>query len=80
MKLGWRARRRWALVVLLVGLPLYIVVALVLVSLFDRPSPLVELGIYVTLGIAWALPLRRVFLSVGRADPGQGAERRDDAR
>ena len=28
MSLSWRARRRWALVVLLVGLPVYIVLAL----------------------------------------------------
>ena len=78
MKLSWRARRRWALVVLLLGLPLYIVAALVLVSLFDRPPPLVEFVIYVVLGIAWALPLRRVFLSVGRPDPARDPQRPDD--
>jgi hypothetical protein len=76
MSLRWRTRRRWALAVLLVGLPLYIVAALVLVSLFERPPLLLELAIYVALGVAWALPLRRVFLSVGRPEPED--ERRDD--
>jgi hypothetical protein len=69
MKLSWRARRRWALAVLLIGLPVYIAVALAVVSLFDRPPLLVELAIYVGLGIVWALPLKVVFLGIGRADP-----------
>ena len=69
MKLSWRARRRWSLIVLLVLLPLYVVVSVNVVGLFDRPHPLLELCIYVGLGIAWMLPLRFVFLGVGRADP-----------
>ena len=69
MALSYKARRRWALVILLIGLPLYIVVAVNLVGLFDRPSILVELGIYVGLGIVWALPFRFIFKGVGQADP-----------
>jgi hypothetical protein len=69
MSLSWRARRRWALVVLLVGLPAYVALALWVVSRFDRPPFLVELAIYIALGIAWALPFRVVFLSVGRDEP-----------
>ncbi len=69
MRLGYKARRRWSLVVLLIGLPLYIVAAVSLVGLFERPSVWVELLIYVGLGIVWALPLRWVFSGVGRDDP-----------
>ncbi|AXI47402.1 DUF2842 domain-containing protein [Sulfitobacter sp. SK012] len=69
MALSYKARRRWALVVLLVGLPLYILAAVVLVSLFQRQSFLVELLIYVGLGVVWAIPLRFVFKGVGQADP-----------
>ena len=76
MSLSWRARRRWALVVLLVGLPVYIVMALTVVSWFDRPPLLVELAIYIALGIAWALPLRVLFLSVGRDEPDEERGRR----
>ncbi len=69
MSLSWRTRRRWALVSLLVGLPLYIIAAVSVVALFDRPGLLAELAIYVGLGLLWALPLRFVFLGVGRRDP-----------
>jgi hypothetical protein len=69
MSLSWRARRRWALVVLLAGLPLYVALAVSLVALIDRPGIVVELAIYIGLGIAWALPLRFLFRGVGRPDP-----------
>ena len=64
-----RARRRWTLVILLIGLPIYIVAAISLVNLFDRPGFLIELAIYVVLGILWALPFRAVFRGVGKEDP-----------
>lgn len=69
MALGYKARRRVALLVLLVGLPAYIVAAVTLVNWLDRPSILVELAIYVGLGFLWMLPLRSVFLGVGQPDP-----------
>ncbi len=69
MALSYKARRRWALVILLIALPLYIVVALNVVTLFDRPSIPLELAIYVILGIVWAIPLKFVFKGVGQADP-----------
>lgn len=72
-RLGWKARRRWSLAVLLIGLPVYVVLAVSLVGLFERPSLLLELGIYVGLGILWILPLRFVFLGVARDEPGAPA-------
>lgn len=71
MALSHKARKRWALVLLLVWLPLYIVAALYVVSLFERPPVWAELGIYVGLGLLWALPFRAVFRGVGRAGPGE---------
>ena len=68
-RLSYRARRFWSLVILLVGLPVYIVAAVSLVALFNRPGVLVELLIYVALGVLWALPFRAVFSGVGRPDP-----------
>ena len=67
--LSYRARRFWSIIVLVVGLPVYIVVAVNVVEMFDRPSVWVELLIFIALGIIWMLPLRSVFLGVGRADP-----------
>ncbi len=69
MPLSYKARRRWSLVILLVGLPLYIVVAVNVVALFDRPPMWLELAIYIGLGILWALPFRKVFRGIGQADP-----------
>lgn len=69
MTLSYKARRRWALVVLLVGLPLYVVAAVNVIDLFDRPSVLVELVVYVALGFLWALPFRFIFRGIGQADP-----------
>ena len=68
MRLSWRARRRWSLVVLLVGLPVYVVAAVTVMNALDRPPLLVELAVYVLLGLLWALPLRFVFRGVGREE------------
>ena len=70
MSLSWRARRRWSLVILLVGMPLYVVAAVTLLSRFERPGVLTELAIYVGLGVLWALPFRFIFRGVGRPDDG----------
>lgn len=72
MALSYKARRRWSLVILLVGLPLYIVVAVSVVNALDRPHFLVELLVYVVLGVVWCLPFRFVFRGVGKPDPGAG--------
>lgn len=69
MTLSYTARRRWALVILLVGLPVYVVAAVTLVGLLQRPSFLVELAIYVGLGFAWAMPFRFIFKGIGQPDP-----------
>jgi hypothetical protein len=71
MALSYKARRRWALIILLVGLPVYVIVAVNLLALFERPSIWVELGIYIGLGILWAIPLKSVFKGVGQADPDE---------
>ena len=69
--LSYKARRRLSLLILLVGLPLYIVVAVNLIALFDRPSILVEVLVYLSLGVLWAFPFKYVFSGVGQADPDQ---------
>jgi hypothetical protein len=69
MAMSYKARRRWALVILLVGLPLYVVAAVNVIDLFQRPSFLVELSVYVGLGFLWALPFRFIFRGIGQEDP-----------
>lgn len=73
MALSYKARRRWSLFVLLVALPLYIVVAVNLTDWlranYDGFSILLELVVFIALGIVWVIPLKPVFKGVGQADP-----------
>lgn len=69
MALSYKARRRWSLVILLIGLPVYIVVSITVLNWLGRPPLVIELLVYVALGILWALPFRFVFRGVGRPDP-----------
>jgi len=69
MALSYKARRRWSLIILLVGLPLYIIVAISVVNLLGRPGPFIEMIIYVALGVVWVLPFKSVFKGIGQADP-----------
>ncbi len=69
MALSYKQKRRWSLLLLLVFLPIYILVAVALMSQASRlPMPL-EFLTYVVLGIAWVFPFKRVFLGVGQPDP-----------
>jgi len=69
MALSYKARRRWTLVILLIGLPLYIVVAVSVMKWLGELPFFVELLVYAALGVVWALPFRAVFRGVGKADP-----------
>ncbi|MDO5606623.1 MAG: DUF2842 domain-containing protein [Paracoccus sp. (in: a-proteobacteria)] len=65
-----KTRKRLSILVLVIGLPLYIMVAVTLVNWMDRTfgrQPiLIEVAIYVLLGVIWVLPLRRLFTGIGR--------------
>ncbi|WP_267902374.1 DUF2842 domain-containing protein [Chachezhania sediminis] len=67
--MSYKARRRWSMLILVVGLPAYIVVAVTIMNLLNRPPIWVEFLVYAALGVAWAFPLRFVFRGVGREDP-----------
>ncbi|MGR3485648.1 MAG: DUF2842 domain-containing protein [Paracoccaceae bacterium] len=79
MTLSYRARKFVAILVLIVGIPVYVVVSITVLNALGRPdSLLVELIVYVTLGIAWAIPLRRLFLGIGQPDPESAGPRFKD--
>ena len=67
-----KARKRWSLVILLIGLPLYIMAAVSLANWIDRTwgrQPiLIELAVYIGLGILWIMPFRRVFRGIGKGE------------
>jgi hypothetical protein len=66
--MSYKLKRRLSLFILIVGLPLYVILIVNLISSFDRPNFVVELLIYLLSGIVWALPLRSVFRGVGQAE------------
>ncbi|MFQ6549857.1 DUF2842 domain-containing protein [Aestuariibius sp. 2305UL40-4] len=75
MALSHKAKKRWSLVILVIALPIYMVLAVTLMSWLTgigmRPPIWLELIIYMGLGILWALPFKHVFLGVGQADPNE---------
>ena len=73
-RLSYKARKRLAIAILVLGVPAYVVVCVSVMNWLypdplNRPSLLVEFAIYVGLGVAWALPLKGIFKGIGRADP-----------
>ena len=69
MNINYKNRRRISLILLLVGLPVYVILAINILAFFERPSILLEVIIYLSLGIVWAVPFKFIFKGVGQADP-----------
>lgn len=67
-----KTRKRLSMLVLVVLLPIYIVVAVTVMNWLDarfgRQPILIEVLVYLGLGILWALPFKRVFSGVGRGE------------
>ncbi|WP_283177441.1 DUF2842 domain-containing protein [Gemmobacter sp. 24YEA27] len=83
MALSYRKRKNLALLILVIGVPVYCFVTLVLIGLAndtwwsepgERMPLFIEAAIFIGLGLAWALPLRRIFLGIGQPDPGAPKE------
>jgi hypothetical protein len=73
-KLSYKARRRWSLVILLLGLPIYIVAVVTVLNLLGHPPILVELLVYFVLGVIWIVPFKSVFRGIGQADPDEKSD------
>jgi hypothetical protein len=69
--MGYKARKRWALFILLVGMPAYVVLAVTLMGHIERLPLWLEVPAYLVLGVAWIVPFKKVFLGVGQVDPDQ---------
>lgn len=71
----YKARKRLAIFLLVVGLPVYIIVAATIMSQMlnqeVRFAWPIEFVIYVLLGIGWAFPLKWVFKGIGQPDPNE---------
>jgi len=69
MALSYKARKRWSLVILLIGMPAYVVACVTVMNWLDRPPFWMELVVYLVLGILWVLPFKFVFKGIGQEDP-----------
>lgn len=67
-----KSRKRLSLLILVLGLPAYIIVAVSVVNWMDarwgRQPIWIELLVYIGLGIVWILPLKRIFTGIGREE------------
>lgn len=67
-----KTRKRLSLLILVLGLPGYVVVAVTLVNWMDarwgRQPIWIELLVYVGLGLIWIMPLKRIFTGIGRGE------------
>ncbi|MCB5410631.1 DUF2842 domain-containing protein [Pseudogemmobacter faecipullorum] len=78
MALSYKARRKLALLILVIGLPLYILLTLGVIGWAndtwwpgpqDRMPFWLELVVFIGTGLIWALPCRSIFRGIGQADP-----------
>ena len=73
MAMRYKTRKRLALLILLVGLPIYIGLIVggmgLVYDAFGQPPLLVELLIYVVAGIACVFPFKSIFKGLGQPDP-----------
>lgn len=69
MALSYKVRRRWSLLILLIGMPVYIIIVANLVALLPELSKIVEFFMYVVLGIVWIIPVKFIFMGIGQEEP-----------
>ncbi|PTV97660.1 uncharacterized protein DUF2842 [Rhodobacter aestuarii] len=73
MALSYRTRRRLSLLVLVLGLPAYIVVAVSAVAWAEARWGMLpwwgSVLTYLVLGVLWIVPLKPIFIGVGKPDP-----------
>lgn len=75
MALSYKSRKRLSLLILLVGMPAYVIFAVTIMDKIERLPIWAEVPAYILLGFGWILPFKRVFLGIGQADPN--ADRKD---
>jgi membrane protein implicated in regulation of membrane protease activity len=69
MALSYKTRKRLTIFIILVGVPLYLMLAVTVVALLP-PLPLaVEFLLYVLLGVVWVFPLKSIVRGVSQPDP-----------
>ena len=71
IKLHYKTRRILSLLILLVGLPVYAVFVVTVMSLLVDLPVIIELLVYIFFGVAWAFPTKFIFRGIGQSDSGK---------
>lgn len=71
MALSHKARKRLALLILLIGMPVYVVLAVTVMNRLPRLPIWAEVPVYILLGLAWIFPFKAVFKGIGQTDPDE---------
>ena len=71
IKLHYKTRRILSLLILLVGLPVYAVFVVTVMSLLVDLPVIIELLVYIFFGVAWAFPTKFIFRGIGQSDPSK---------
>lgn len=78
MALSYKARKRLSLLILLIGMPAYVVLVVTVMNALPRLPLWAEVPVYILLGFGWILPFKAVFSGIGQADPDKPAPPAED--
>lgn len=65
--MGLRTRKLVGSAAIAIWLVVFCLVAIAIIGRFDRPNVVIEMMLYAGLGFAWILPLKPVFVWMGRS-------------
>ncbi len=71
MALTYKTRKRLSLLILLIGMPVYVILAVTVMNTLPRLPLWAEVPVYILLGVAWILPFKVLFKGIGQPDPDQ---------
>lgn len=65
--MGLRARKFWGTLAIFLWMVVFSLTAMAVLGSFERPHILIEIVLYAALGFGWILPLKPVFVWMGKA-------------
>lgn len=72
--MGLRTRKLVGSIAIFIWMVVFSLAVMAIMGRLDRPHFLVEMSIYAALGFGWILPLKPVFVWMGRAPKAQPPE------
>lgn len=65
--MGLRTRKFVGTLAIFVWMVVFCLAVMAVMGRLDRPHPVVEIGLYAALGFGWILPLKPIFVWMGKA-------------